>query len=148
MTGLFRDDIHKEQIDYFKTHLNTQLQQPQYNINKKHSYCWQTARRMCTLMCCQELPSGEWLQLIGQIFRLLPTLLPYDAVNRRHLRAIEFIFGTGKLEWPCYNLVKVAWWSTQSFGHNTSTWQTHRQPRRHSKCHPVHSSQVEKLHPA
>jgi len=42
-----------------------------------------------------------------------------------------------KLEWLGYNLVKVAWWSTQSFGHNTSTWQTHRQPRRHSKCRPV-----------
>jgi len=35
-----------------------------------------------------------------------------------------------------YNLVKVVWWSTQSFGHNTSTWQTDRQPRRHSKCRP------------
>jgi len=46
--------------------------------------------------------------------------------------AVGFIFGVGKLEWLGYNLVKVAWWSTQSFGHNTSTWQTHRQPRRHS----------------
>jgi len=25
-------------------------------------------------------------------------------------------------------------WSTQSFGHNISMWQRHRQPRRHSKC--------------
>jgi len=41
--------------------------------------------------------------------------------------AIRFIFGMGKLEWLGYNLVKVAWWSTQSFGYNTSTWQTHRQ---------------------
>jgi len=49
-------------------------------------------------------------------------------------RAIGFILGIGKLEWLGYNLVKVAWWSTQSFGDNTSTWQTHRQPRRHSKC--------------
>jgi len=39
-----------------------------------------------------------------------------------------------KLEWLGYNPVKVAWWSTQSSGHNTSTWQTHRQPRRRSKC--------------
>jgi len=39
--------------------------------------------------------------------------------------AIAFICGTGKLEWLGYNLVKVARWSTQSFGHNTSTWQTH-----------------------
>jgi len=29
--------------------------------------------------------------------------------------------------------VKVIWWSTQSFGHIISTWQTHRQPRRHGK---------------
>jgi len=49
-------------------------------------------------------------------------------------RAIGFIFRTEKLEWLGYNLVKVAWWSTQSFEHNTSTWQTHRQPRRYSKC--------------
>jgi len=42
--------------------------------------------------------------------------------------------GMEKLEWLGYNLVKVAWWSTQSFEHNTSTWQTHGQPRRHSKC--------------
>jgi len=39
-------------------------------------------------------------------------------------RAIGFIFGVGKLEWLGYNLVKVAWWSTQSFGHSTSTWQS------------------------
>jgi len=49
-------------------------------------------------------------------------------------RWVGFIFGVGKLEWLGYNLVKIAWWATQSFGHNTSTWQTHRQPRRHSKC--------------
>jgi len=33
-------------------------------------------------------------------------------------RVIGFIFGTEKLEWLGYNLVKVAWWSTQSFEHN------------------------------
>jgi len=36
-------------------------------------------------------------------------------------RAIGFM-GVGKLEWLGYKIVKVAWWSTQSFGHNTSTW--------------------------
>jgi len=46
--------------------------------------------------------------------------------------AIGFIFGVGKLEWLGYSLVKVESWSTQSFGYNTSTWQTHRQPRRHN----------------
>jgi len=49
----------------------------------------------------------------------------------RSPRAIGFIFSTEKLEWLGYNLVKVAWWSTLSYGHNTSTWQTHRQPRHH-----------------
>jgi len=49
-------------------------------------------------------------------------------------QSIKFIFGTEKLEWLGQNLVKVERWLTQSFGHNTSTWQTHRQPRRHSKC--------------
>jgi len=34
--------------------------------------------------------------------------------------AIGFIFGVDTLEWLSYNLVKVAWWLTQSFGYNTS----------------------------
>jgi len=42
-------------------------------------------------------------------------------------RAIGFIFGVGKLERLGYNLVKVAWRSTLSIGHNTSTWQTDTQ---------------------
>jgi len=49
-------------------------------------------------------------------------------------RAIRFIFSVGKLEWLGYNLVKVTWQLTQSFGHSTSTWQTDRPLRRHSKC--------------
>jgi len=36
--------------------------------------------------------------------------------------AIGFIFGMRKLEWLGYNLVKVVWWSAQSFEHNTSMW--------------------------
>jgi len=43
--------------------------------------------------------------------------------------------GMRKLEWRDYNLVKVAWWSTQLFGHNTSKWQTHRQPHRQARRH-------------
>jgi len=46
-------------------------------------------------------------------------------------RTIGFVFGVGKLEWLGYNLVKIAWWSTQSFGHNTSTWQTLRRTDSH-----------------
>jgi len=41
-------------------------------------------------------------------------------------RAVGFLFGTRKLEWLCYNLVKVAWWSPQSLGYIASTWQTDR----------------------
>jgi len=57
--------------------------------NKKPSCHWQTAWRLCTpRLCCQELPSGEWQwarfcswQHIGPIFQLLPTTLPFDALN-------------------------------------------------------------------
>jgi len=80
----------------------------------------------------KELPSGKW-PIIGRIYRLLPTPLPFDALSEGGFsRAIRFIFGMEKVKWLCYNLVKIAWWSTQSFGHNTSTWQTHRH-NRHSK---------------
>jgi len=72
-----------------------------------------------------KLTSGEWLRFIGRIFRVLPMSLPFDALNEGISRAVGFIFGTKKLEWPGYNLVKVAWWSTQSFWQNTSTSQTH-----------------------
>jgi len=47
----------------------------------------------------------------------------------RSPQATGFMFGMGKLEWLSYRLMKVAWWPTQSFGHNASTWQTDRQPR-------------------
>jgi len=60
-------------------------------------------------------------------------------------RAIGFIFDMGKLERLGYNLVKVAWWSTQSFGNNTSTWQTHRQPRRYSNSRPYALRQAAKI---
>jgi len=33
------------------------------------------------MLCCQELPSGEWLQFIGQIFQPIATSLPFDALN-------------------------------------------------------------------
>jgi len=39
-------------------------------------------------------------------------------------RLIGFIYGMGKLEWLGYNLVKVAWWSTQLSRHNAPTWHT------------------------
>jgi len=32
-------------------------------------------------LCCQELRSGECLRFIGRIFRLLLTLIPFDAFS-------------------------------------------------------------------
>jgi len=81
------------------------------------------------------LPSGEWLRFIRRIFRLLSTPLPFDALNEGVPLSYRFLFSTGKVQWLGYNLVKVAQWSPQSLGHNTSTWQTHRQQCCHSKCH-------------
>jgi len=91
-------------------------------FNKKLRYRSQTVRR-CSLTAI------NWSDL--STFTLFSsTLRPRWG---RCPRAIRFMFGMGKLEWLGYNLVKVAWWSTQSFGHNTSTWQTHtdRQTDRH-----------------
>jgi len=62
----------------------------------RFSYRCQTARCLWTPMlrsletkryeaqwklCCQELPSGEWLRFIGRILRLLPTPLPFAVLN-------------------------------------------------------------------
>jgi len=91
---------------------------------------WQTARR------CQALHSGEWRRFIERILRLLPTPLPCDALSKRDPSSYRVHIWHGKTRTAGLQMVKVAWWSTQSFGHNTSTWQTYRQPRRrrHSKC--------------
>jgi len=40
------------------------------------------------------------------------------------LWSIGFIFDTGKTRMAGLQSGEVAWWSTHSFGHNTSTWQT------------------------
>jgi len=98
---------------------------------EKLSYRWQTTRRLCTPMCAIK----SW-PLVNNCDSLTFTYSSpiWSCRWGGSPRAIGFIFGVGKLEWPGYNLVKVAWWLTESFGHNTSTWQTHRQPRRHSKC--------------
>jgi len=82
------------------------------------NYRWRTARRQIGRICDFYLPFSH----------LTPS-------TRESPRIIGYLFGMRKLEWLGYSLVKVVWWSTQSFGHNTSTWQTHRQPRRHSKQH-------------
>jgi len=120
--------------------------------NKKFSYRWQTARLLCTPLLRypwhKTLRSTAFYAVLSRAalwwmtaiyWSNFPTFVrPFSIWRPRwggSHRAVEFIVGKTKLEWLGYNLVKAAWWSTQSFGHNTSTWQTHRQPRRHSKCH-------------
>jgi len=61
-------------------------------------------------------------------------------------RAIGSVFVMWKLEWLGYNLVKVAWLSTQLFWHNTSMWQTQRQPHRHSKWRTNAQRQAENVY--
>jgi len=75
-------------------------------INQKQSYLREEAQLSvtnCSLLCCQELPSGERMWLTGQIFWLLPTPLPCDTTKTPR----GFVFGMRKLEWPGYNLVTM-----------------------------------------
>jgi len=60
---------------------------------------------------------GQFLTAYCKYF--LTSTYPYSIWRPQRGRfpeAIEFLFGVGKLEWLGYNVVKVAWWSTQSFG--------------------------------
>jgi len=84
------------------------------------------------MLCCQELPSGEWLRFIGRIFSY-PSLIwlsQWGEIPSSYWVHIWY----GKTRMAGLQSGEVAWWSTQSFGLNTSTRQTYRQPRRHSKC--------------
>jgi len=116
-----------------------------FTRNNKISCRWQTAPRLCTPMLrfpwhktLRSTAALWWTTAIYWLYlSTLTTLLPFDALSEgRSPQAIGFVFGMGKLEWLLASLqsVKVAWWSTQSFEHNTSTWQTNRHTRRHSKC--------------
>jgi len=77
-----------------------------------HAYMW-----------CYHVIGITWLMFVRGIF---PTLHTIYAFSEGDPRAVGFVFGMWKLhvEWLGYNLMKVAWWLTQSFGHSTSTWQT------------------------
>jgi len=121
-------------------------------FNKNLSCRWQTARRLCTPMLRSPwyktlrspafhpvLPRAAFWRMTAVYWPDFPIFTYPSRIWRpqwgESLRTIEFIFGMGKLEWLGYNLVKVARWSTQSLWHNTSTWQTQRQPRRLTRCH-------------
>jgi len=70
---------------------------------------------------------GEWLRFIGQIFLLLLSPFLFGAINEGDLRKLSGSYLVWeKLEWLRY-ILGVAWLLTQSFGHNTSAWQTNRQ---------------------
>jgi len=84
-----------------------------------------------SMLCCQELPSSEWLRFIG---RILPIPLPSDALSDGIYSSYLVHIWHGKTRMAVLQSGEVAGWSLQSFGHNASMCQTYRQPRRHSKC--------------
>jgi len=104
------------------------FRQHSHITTKKLSYRWQTARHMRMLKFHAGLSRAAlwWMTVIFS--HLTPSM-------RRSSGAIGFIFGTEKLEWLGYNQVKVAWRSTQLFGHNTSMWQTHTQRDKQTDSH-------------
>jgi len=75
------------------------------------------------MLCYQELPSGEWLRFIGQIFRLFPTPLAFDALHpleKTRMAGLQSGEGCIMID----SVVRVQYINV------TDT----RQPRRHSKC--------------
>jgi len=66
-----------------------------------------------------QLGGTKYTALTDTCARHIPNIV-YHLMHsvRESPRAIWFLFGTGKLEYLGYNLVKVTCWSTQSFGHN------------------------------
>jgi len=81
---------------------------------------------VCARRCSIRLPLVNDCDLLAVFSDFYLSLFYLTFSMRASPRTIGLIFSMEKLEWPGYNLVKVAWWSTQSLGHNTSTWQTHR----------------------
>jgi len=120
----------------YNANLNCQQCTSLINRNKKLSYRWQTARRLCTPTLRswhKKIRSTAFHAVLSKavlwwVTDVLAGFLDFN-LPLSHLtpsirgcsRAIWFIFRNGKEEclWLGYNLVKVAWWSTQSFGHNT-----------------------------
>jgi len=79
------------------------------------------------MLCCQSCPLVNDCDLLAGFFDFYP---PSPIWRRGFPRAIGFIFGTGNTRMACLQSGERR---MMLFGHNTSTWQTHRQPRRHSK---------------
>jgi len=83
------------------------------------------SERLCT-SCTQHCVSIITLYCIGRIFRFSTYSFPIWRPRWGEFpQAIGFIFDMRKLKLLGYSLVKVARWSTQSFGYNTARWQTH-----------------------
>jgi len=95
-------------------------------LNKNLGCCWHAARCLYERIC--HMPPHNFVSIM-YCQHLTPLTSRISSSCWVH---IYF----GKLEWLGYNLVKVAWWSTQSCGYSTSTWQSHRQPHCHSNSCP------------
>jgi len=79
-----------------------------------------------SMLCCQVLPSGEWLWFIGRIFRLLPTPIPLDAHNEGDSVELSGSWLGYKLAEGRMMIDSVVWAQYISV--------TDTQRRRHSKC--------------
>jgi len=118
----------------------TKWYSPMVTITRSSAVADMRRERLCISysLHCVPLITIDWLDFLTQPFTRGQLLTAYWQYWRPQWggfpRAIGFLIVMEKLEWLGYNLMKVAWWLTQSFGHSTSTWQTHRQPRHHSKC--------------
>ena len=87
--------------------------------------CWQH------LACCS-INTGSQAR-----YRLRIAISAYTTCIRRPRyggshRNIAMPFGTEKLEWRGYPIVKKFWWYVYSFWHNSRTWQMDGQTDRHS----------------
>jgi len=118
-------------------------------VKKKLSCRWQTTWCMCMPMLRSPwykiLQSTAfhvvlsraalwWPRFIGQIFRLLPTPFPYDALNEGDSLEL-FISGMVKLEWLGYNLVRS---HNDRLSHLDTIHQYDRHTDRQPRCHSKH----------
>jgi len=113
-----------------KRQLVSQVKFCEAQTNKTLSCCWQTARHFILL--------HQRAAVMNITFPVLCTYaILFDALNEGD--PIELLGSNlvwNELECLGYSLRKDARWLTQLFWQNTSMWQTHRQPRRHSNRRP------------
>jgi len=97
------------------------------------------------MLCRHELPSGEWLWFIGQIFPTFTYFSPiWPSQWGRSPWAIGFIFGVGELEWLGYKCWRLHDDRLSRLG-TIHQRDKHRQPRRHSRCRVKALRQIQRL---